>query len=178
MTFAQQPNGAAKLPAVLLLTMFLLTLPACGQNPGANKPEAQGKPSPDEVRGLQATVDPAASDSAKSGSSSPYRSWSIKETAVDSLARIGEPAVPVLIQSLSDPDPELREQAARAIARMGAIAKDAVPTLIQGLNDPQVTVRQACARALGQMGPAAAEAVPALVAVIRSPDGKADEAVR
>ncbi|MBI2825209.1 MAG: HEAT repeat domain-containing protein [Planctomycetia bacterium] len=102
----------------------------------------------------------------------PFREWGVKEAAVDALARIGQPSVPVLIDALSDADAEVRVHAARALARMGDAGKEAVPVLIARLEDPDEGVRQAAARALGQMGPAAADAVPALIAIIKSHDAK------
>jgi len=99
-----------------------------------------------------------------------FREWSLRETAADALARIGRPAVPALIRALSDPDPELRHQAARALSRMGPSVRDAVPALIRALKDPDPLVRRSAARALGQVGPDAAIAIPALVEAMRSKD--------
>jgi len=102
----------------------------------------------------------------------PVRPWGVRETAVDAIARIGEPAVPVLIQSLSDPDPGVRTQAARALARMTDKAKPALPALTAALNDPDEDVRIAATRALGQLGPAAAPALPELIKLLHEPDGR------
>jgi hypothetical protein len=87
----------------------------------------------------------------------------LPETAADSLARIGAPAVPQVTAMLGDPDPKLRTRAARILAQIGPDAKAAVPALIARLNDQDEDVRKSAARALGQMGPDAAEAVPALL---------------
>jgi HEAT repeat protein len=83
------------------------------------------------------------------------------------LARIGEPAVPALIETLNDRDPKVRAAAAMALARIGSQAKAAVPALIKALKDKDPDVRREAARALGQMGPAAQEAVPALLEALR-----------
>lgn len=102
-----------------------------------------------------------------------FREWGVRETAADALARIGDPAVPALIETLHDPDHSIRAHAALALARMGPKAAPAVPDLIVALNDPQREVRQGAARALGQIGPDAEEAVPALVKALKDPRNKA-----
>lgn len=98
-----------------------------------------------------------------------FREWGVADTAADSLARIGEPAAPALIEGLADPNPMVRAQSARALARMGAKAHSAVPALIIALDDEDVNVRTNAARALGQIGPEAEEAVPALMRAMRDP---------
>ncbi len=72
--------------------------------------------------------------------------------AADALGAFGQPAVPALAESLSDPDSFVRLQSCHALAYMGAQAKDAVPALIRALNDPETAVREAAAGALGQIG--------------------------
>jgi len=97
----------------------------------------------------------------------PLREWTIEQITVDSLSRIGTPAVTPLAEMLRDPDPELRRDAARGLARMGSDARGAVPQLIAALEDKDSEVRRHATRALGEIGPAAGEAVPALVAELR-----------
>jgi hypothetical protein len=89
--------------------------------------------------------------------------WTVKETASDALGRIGEAAVPSLIEALNHPDPEVREQAARALSLIGPKSVAAVPELIKLLDDESEPVRRQAARALGQVGPAAKAAIPALI---------------
>jgi HEAT repeat protein len=168
-------SSAARRQSVAVLVVLAtgaLAISGCGQ--GAAMKE---KPTPDEIRQIQATVDtqkPVLDATPSSITQQAiFRPWGVKETAVDALGRIGESAVPTLITALSDSNPRVRAQAGRALARMGAAGKDAVPTLMERLDDPDEDVRQAAARALGQMGPFAAPAVPALVGMIASPDGKA-----
>lgn len=91
---------------------------------------------------------------------------SVEDTVADALARIGGEAVPFLIETLEDPDAEVRMYAARSLALMGSPAQAAVPALTKHLKDPDVRVRRTCARALGQMGPAARDAVPALIKLL------------
>jgi len=95
------------------------------------------------------------------------REISISETAADSLARIGTQALPVLISALRDPDPIVRGNAAKGLARLGEAAQQAVPALTAALADEDDKVRLAAARALGQIGPAAAPAIPQLSAALR-----------
>lgn len=105
-----------------------------------------------------------------------FRDWGVRETAADALARIGDAAVPSLVETLQDPDREVRAQAARALARMGPRAEPAIPALIAALKDSDKEVRMGAARALGQIGPPAAEAVPDLIKAIKDPRNKpADE---
>jgi HEAT repeats len=97
-----------------------------------------------------------------------YQEWDLPQTAEDSLARIGEDAVPAVAQALRHPDPARRLQAARILARIGPSAAKAVPTLIVALEDQQPEVRKAVARALGQIGPAASAAVQPLLKTIEA----------
>lgn len=101
-----------------------------------------------------------------------FRDWGVRETAADALARIGDAAVPSLVETLQDPDRDVRAQAARALARMGPRAEPAIPALIAALNDSDKEVRMGAARALGQIGPAASEAVPDLIKAIKDPRNK------
>lgn len=176
--------SAGRLAAWVLavLAALAIALSGCGQA-APEKP----KPTVEEIRAARASVEvekpvqpPMISTTTQSVPSgvtlSLYRSWGVKETAVDALGRIGAAAVPELTAALSDTDPRVRAQAGRALARIGPPAKEAVPILTQRLDDPDEDVRQAAARALGQIGPAAADAVPALVSLIESTDGRAAEA--
>ena len=99
----------------------------------------------------------------------PYTEWSTAEAAADALGRIGPAAVPQLSTLLHDEDPEVRQQAARILARIGPNAVAAVPDLIQLLQDQHPQVQLAAARALGQIGPEAAAAVPALLRMMDRP---------
>jgi HEAT repeat protein len=95
-----------------------------------------------------------------------YREWSLEETAVDSLARIGRPAVPELIKALRNNEPKLRYQAAQVLGRIGPEAEVAVPALVRAMEDPEPGVQKAAARALGQIGTEAGDAVRALMDLI------------
>jgi hypothetical protein len=93
-----------------------------------------------------------------------FEQWTIEQTALDALIRIGEPAVPSLITLLNEPDSHLRGEAVVALSRIGPEAQAAVPRLIAlAQGDPDEAIRKSAVRALGQIGPAAAPAVPVLI---------------
>jgi HEAT repeats len=102
--------------------------------------------------------------------------WTMEQTTVDTLIRIGGPAVPALVNLLDGPDAGLRSEAVVALARIGPEAQPAVPRLIALVeNDPDEAVRKNAVRALGQIGPGAAPAVPVLVEQLREEHGTSDQ---
>jgi HEAT repeat protein len=86
------------------------------------------------------------------------------------LIRLGEPAVPGLIEMLKDPDPRVRGLAASTFWGMGGKARSAVPALAEALSDPDPAFRTQIAMALENMGPDAKDAVPALIKALSDPD--------
>lgn len=88
------------------------------------------------------------------------------------LIRVGEPAVPGLVEMLRSSDPRLRKLAATTLWGLGAKGKDAVPALAELLADPDPELRLAAAMALDNMGPAAVDAVPALIKALKDPEGE------
>ena len=101
-----------------------------------------------------------------------HRYWSLEETAIDSLARIGEPAVPELVKALRHAEPRVRYQAAQVLGRIGPEADMAVAALIRVMDDPEPQVRKAAVRALGQIGPEASDAVRPLMNLINAAGGQ------
>jgi HEAT repeat protein len=73
------------------------------------------------------------------------------------VERVGEDALPVLTEALSDPSIEMRANAVKVIARIGG--GEAVAPLIGALRDDVVVVRKRAERALVDMGDSA---IPAL----------------
>jgi hypothetical protein len=88
-----------------------------------------------------------------------------KNPAVRTLAEMGEPAVPRLIELLRDPERMTRRKAAFALAEMDPPATSAVPALIELLANKDFenwVARHPAAVALGRMGDAGLVAIPAL----------------
>ena len=77
-----------------------------------------------------------------------------------------------IIARLDDAEPEVREEAARALGRIGS--SEAVDALIARLSDPASTLRADAALALGQIGDA--RAIPALVESLATPSSEVQEA--
>jgi hypothetical protein len=74
------------------------------------------------------------------------------------------PAVIALSRALSDPNEEVRREAALALAKIGSASAFAVPRLIPLLGPTHsLALRSAAADALGAIGPDAAAAIPALL---------------
>jgi len=72
-------------------------------------------------------------------------------------------AVPTLIDSLSDPVPEIRRQAARCLEKLSKCSLTAVPSLIKGLEDQDPGVRAAAALALSKFSKQASAGLTALL---------------
>jgi HEAT repeat protein len=68
----------------------------------------------------------------------------------DALSKIGEPAVPGLIEALRAPFPGVRADAARALVRIES--QQAIPALIKALDDPEPSVEHYAWEALQRMG--------------------------
>lgn len=90
--------------------------------------------------------------------------WALWETDQD-LNLISE-----FIDALSDPDPQVRAQAAGALSRIGAPAAAAVPALCLAVDDDDSYVRAMAAAALGQIGEDAKQAVPILTEMLLDPN--------
>jgi HEAT repeat protein len=84
----------------------------------------------------------------------------------------GAIAVSDIIRRLDDPDYEVREEAARALGRIGS--SEAVEPLLRHLEDRHSTIRMFAARALGRIGDA--RAIPALVDGLESASEEMTEA--
>jgi HEAT repeat protein len=86
------------------------------------------------------------------------------------LIRVGEPAVPAVLELLQGDDKRLRTTALLTFWGMGEKAKVAVPALVAALQDPDLDIRNGAALALANMGPAAQDAVPALITALGDED--------
>ncbi len=99
----------------------------------------------------------------------------LPKSAAGSLAQIGPVAIPALKTALTDADPTVRRQAARALGQMGPEAEPAVAELTKALEDAAPEVREAAVQALGKIGPAAAPAIPALIKALEDDAGAVKE---
>src|SRR5262245_8314842 len=88
------------------------------------------------------------------------------------LIRIGEPAVPAVVELLRHDDARIRARAATTLWGMGSKAKAAVPALASTLADEHMEVRVASAMALENIGPDAQVAMPALVRALKDREGR------
>ena len=88
------------------------------------------------------------------------------EAAMNSLARIGAPAIPALMSHL-EWNPEGFNEDWEALARMGPVA---VPSLVEALKAGGGFRAQGAINALGMMTPPPNSALPALVSALSSPD--------
>jgi HEAT repeat protein len=70
--------------------------------------------------------------------------------AADSLGKIGEPALSVLFEALSDSQSWVRIRAARALVPIQS--PDAIPALFHALDDDSYIVRHYAEEALGRLG--------------------------
>lgn len=84
--------------------------------------------------------------------------------------------VPLLVELLGSPDPQLRRWAARSIGQIGAEAAPAVASLLGAMKDGVVDVRREAANALAGIGSEARAAVPALLEAIHDTEGFVDQA--
>jgi hypothetical protein len=75
-----------------------------------------------------------------------------------------------VIDSLKDPDPWVRAQAARRLALVHPAPVQTIPTLIGMLDDKDVESRRAAAAALGSFGPLARQAIAPLNKALTDPD--------
>ena len=82
------------------------------------------------------------------------------------VARASPDAVPAWSGRLSDPDPWIRQTAARALADLAEDAEEAQDALIGALDDSDAAVGVVAARALGALGKGAV--IPYLVAAFRA----------
>jgi HEAT repeat protein len=80
-----------------------------------------------------------------------------------------QPAVPVLVKTLNDPDYRVASWAAAALGETGLEPGSVVPALIRGVGHTNVWVRRQSAEALGNFGAAALPAVPALTKLSDDP---------
>jgi HEAT repeat protein len=83
------------------------------------------------------------------------------------LMRMGEPAVPCLLDALRSDNPLVRYEASAALSGMSGVSgEEAVRALTEGLGDPDPVVRSNCLLALRFIGRPAASAAPQVRAAL------------
>jgi HEAT repeat protein len=91
----------------------------------------------------------------------------LKIQIIDAMRRVGNPAIPTLLQTLADSDVAVRKAACEAL---GAIRDPtSVPSLVCLLADSNSDIRTAAATALGRIGKVA---IPALLQALESDSGR------
>jgi len=95
-----------------------------------------------------------------------HEKWrqSLEGAIAEALGKLGEDAIPDLIEAMSDNDVYVRAGAAEALGTLGATT--AVPFLIGALHDEDWLVRSRAAEALGKIGDP--RAVPALIEAVHN----------
>ncbi|MEB3292745.1 MAG: HEAT repeat domain-containing protein [Synechococcales bacterium] len=81
-----------------------------------------------------------------------FRTRKNRKETLESLAKIGEPAIPKLISLLKDQNKEVRSLTASALGRMGKSAKSTIPYLIPLLQDEDFAVQSSAAEVLEKLG--------------------------
>ncbi len=76
----------------------------------------------------------------------------VRGRSVSSLARLGTPCLPLMLDALADADPRVRQGAAEVLGQVGD--PSAVEGLLEALQDPAEPVRRAAAVALLRINPA------------------------
>jgi HEAT repeat protein len=90
----------------------------------------------------------------------------VAQEASNTLVRIGPKAVPHLARALSHMQSWVRWQAIEVLLRLGPDAKDAVPALARQVKEGRVMMRILAAMKLGRLGPQARKALPALLKAV------------
>lgn len=91
----------------------------------------------------------------------------VRELAEVSLRRMGEDAVPALLQVVRTGTEEEKYRAVRVLGRIGPAAAEAVPDLVGLLTGTELEIPSALASALAGIG---APAEPPVLALLASPD--------
>jgi hypothetical protein len=79
--------------------------------------------------------------------------FEVRQNLALALAKIGPPSVEPLVEALKDPLPERRAAAAYALALIGPPARAALPALLKALDDKDVDVRRQASYAISRLVP-------------------------
>lgn len=92
----------------------------------------------------------------------------VRQNLAVALAKIGPATVEPLTEALRDPDANRRAGAAYALGQIGGAAKSALPALLDLLTDPEVNVRRQVSYAISRIVPAGR--LPTVTAAGRTED--------
>ena len=81
----------------------------------------------------------------------------MRDSAVETLATIGEPSVPLAINLIRDANPKLNAIGVQLLTRLGPTAKAAVPILLEMFHRSERSIREHAAQALAAVGKSAIE---------------------
>ncbi len=90
----------------------------------------------------------------------------VAESAVAALREIGSPAIPALVQAVTNRHESVRKAAAQTLGEFGTTAAQAVPALVGCLSDTNAEMRLLAVRSLGQIGQDENVVVPALANIL------------
>jgi HEAT repeat protein len=97
----------------------------------------------------------------------------VRRRAIETLREIGADAAPSLIDSLSDGDPQVRQDVAFALGLLNEKGKAGVPRLVELVeSDPELRVRIGAMRAFQTMRGDALPAVPVLIKALKDPEAE------
>jgi HEAT repeat protein len=95
------------------------------------------------------------------------KDFNVRSRALESLGIIGTPAVPAIIQALSDTNSLIRKGAVDALGDIGNVKAEVLPALIKSLIDRDSYVRKSASDALCKIG---APAIPPIMKALTGED--------
>lgn len=99
-----------------------------------------------------------------------HSSRTVREYTVGALKRIGEKAIPELIEAISESNSEVRNAGLEALGSLSEKDSSIMPFLIKMLKDPNAKIRAQVAWVLGRRGEFASDAIPALTEALKDQD--------
>jgi HEAT repeat protein len=94
----------------------------------------------------------------------------LHNAAQQRITALGSRAVKPLINTLNDPDPQVRAQSAQALGILGSVASEGRPILLAMTDDPDADVRAATLSALRSVGASKEELLPRMLKALEDQD--------
>jgi len=98
------------------------------------------------------------------------KDWMTREKSAQTLGKMGEKAIPILLKAIEDGDSKVRRDAVWLIGKIGKKPPQVVPKLIKLLEDKESQVRWRAAWALGNFSKNAKQAILALKVTLKDKD--------